>query len=266
MYHGFDITMSSQLCVNITIINDQLPEDSETMWLRLALQLSDNNFVLQQMTVITIVDDFGEQVITLTSLYFMTHCCTGFAIVPMSVSAVLNTENVSFTCGKEAHFADYVIEWNVENQQTKQTILVGRDKVHTLSFPPTLLYDDAIVTCKLISHSSMPSSTSDPAHLTLQCELREITIIDSKCNPEYAHIITDASIALDRKDYTVSEAMRNLSVYVKVVSSNLPNASHHDVNVTISTASISAQGKWYPRLVVRLVSKSTCRHALKGIH
>ena len=102
----------------------------------------------------------------------MTNCCTGFTVVPMSVSAVLNTENVSFTCGKEASFAGYTIEWNVNYQENTKTITFRSDKaLDTFSLPPTLLYRDAVVTCKLIS--TMKSSTSDPAHLTLQCEFHK---------------------------------------------------------------------------------------------
>ena len=51
------------------IINDQLPEGSETMSLHVALQPSGHGAVLQQMTIITIVDDFGEQLDMLASMY-----------------------------------------------------------------------------------------------------------------------------------------------------------------------------------------------------
>lgn len=107
-------------------------------------------------------------------------------MVPMSVSAVLNTENVSFTCGKEESFADYVIEWNVNYEENSEIIIVENDKAQsTISLPPTLLYRDTVVTCKLISDSSMPSFKSDPAHLTLQCEFtKKRAITDSRSNPK----------------------------------------------------------------------------------
>lgn len=72
MFHGrrnFTLTQSAKLCVNITIINDQLPEGSETMSLHVALQRSGHDVVLQQMTNITIVDDFGEQLAMLVAMY-----------------------------------------------------------------------------------------------------------------------------------------------------------------------------------------------------
>ena len=142
------------------------------MSLHVALRHSGHGVVLQQMTIITIVDDFGEQLTMLAAMYiYITHCCTGFAMVPLSVSAVLNTENVSFSCGKEAGFAGYIIEWNINYQENTKTIIVGDDKLlNTFSLPPTLLYRDTVVMCKLISDSGLPSSMSDPAHLTLQCE------------------------------------------------------------------------------------------------
>lgn len=166
-------------------------------------------------------------------------------MVPMSISAVLNTENVSFTCGKEASFAGYTIEWNAKYQENTKAIIVGKDKSQdTFSLPPTLLYRDTVVTCKLISDSSMPSSKSDPAHLTLQCEFykKKRAITDTRSNLEHVHI-TDATIALNRNSYTVNESVTNLNVYVQVVSSSLPNAENHEAIITISTASESAQGK-----------------------
>lgn len=44
-------------------------------------------------------------------------------------------------------------------------------------------------------------------------------------------------------DYTVSESVKNLNVYVQVVSSSLPNAENYEAVITISTVSESAEGK-----------------------
>ena len=56
-------------------------------------------------------------------------------------------------------------------------------------------------------------------------------------------IITDATIVLNSSEYTVTESMAKLNVYMQVVSSSLPNAENHEANITISTVSKSAQGK-----------------------
>lgn len=65
VYHGppitFNTALSSQICVNITIINDQFPESSETMKINIAVvPTGRDNIMLQQMAIIEIVDDFGK--------------------------------------------------------------------------------------------------------------------------------------------------------------------------------------------------------------
>ena len=94
-------------------------------------------------------------------------------MVPMSVSAVLNAENISFTCSAKVSYSVYGIEWTVVlNQGTSEevTIKSGQEK-STLSLPPTRKYNNANIMCKLISDSDMPSSESDPANLSLQCKV-----------------------------------------------------------------------------------------------
>lgn len=180
---------SVQKCISIEIIDDKLPEGSETMQLHIAVLLDDYDIIAEDTTTIDITDDFGECIITMVySLHFIIieyyFIVTGFAEVPTSKTAVLNSNNVSFTCTSDNDsFTE--IEWSINGETVRNGQYANVVRPQTLSslsstlhLQPVLEYNGAAVVCTLIAASnySVANSVSDPACLKLECKLVKASI------------------------------------------------------------------------------------------
>lgn len=125
------------------------------------------------------------------SLYFSS-CFIGFNEVPVSTTALLNSEVVSFTCASAPQFQAFNIVWLINGQPLYFEIMppgvTVRNEIEetgsmssALTLPTSLLYDNALVVCTLISEGG--TAVSDPALLVLQCK-------HSSCDGEDARTVT----------------------------------------------------------------------------
>ena len=113
-------------------------------------------------------------------LHFLSHA--GFAAVPMPMTALLYSNNVTFLCETDPFYSVSDIEWlvNGTTQQSNGEVTIESQphnrsiyRSSILVLPPILKFSNAEVVCKLIFKSAdMRNSNSDPALLKLQCKLQ----------------------------------------------------------------------------------------------
>lgn len=104
----------------------------------------------------------------------------GFAEVPLSHTALLNSESRSFSCASTTDFQAFEIVWSINGQpvnleqapmgvQTMNRIDENTGALLSmLVVPTTIVYDNARIVCNLLSEGG--TSVSDSAVLKLLCK------------------------------------------------------------------------------------------------